>query len=99
MECCLQTSISNQQIHDPKHVFSSIVHSQCSRLRRIIVSDEVLKLRIADLCKAFISCGYPTSMVQHISNKVVNVKRDLSVLIRKESNNLRPAMAENVNQD
>ena len=55
--------------------------------RRIIVSDDILKLRIADLCKAFISCGYPTSMVQRISGKVVNIKRDLNVLIKKVSSN------------
>ena len=60
--------------YHPNHVYSGIVYSQCSRLRRIIVSDDVLKLRIADLCKAFISCGYPTSMVQRISNKVMNIK-------------------------
>ena len=48
----------------------------------IIISDEILKLRIADLCKAFVSCGYPKSLVQRVSYKVLNVKRDLSLLIR-----------------
>ena len=71
----------------PNHVFSGIVYSQCSRLRRIIVSDDILKDRIADLCESFKSCGYPTSLVQRISNRVLNTKRDLSVLIKSDVNN------------
>ena len=68
----------------PNHVYSGIVHSQCSRLRRIIISDDILKTRIAELCKSFVSCGYPTSMVNQISNKILAVPRDLNVLIKKK---------------
>ena len=76
--------------YHPNHVFSGIVYSQCSRLRRIIVSDDILKLRIADLCKAFISCGYPTSMVKRIGDKVLGIPRNLNVLIRKDTSPLPP---------
>ena len=69
----------------PNHVFSGIVYSQCSRLRRIIISNDILKIRIAELCKSFVSCGYPKSMVERISSKVLTVSRDLNALIKKHS--------------
>ena len=68
----------------PNHVYSGIVYSQCSRLRRIIISNDILKSRLAELCESFKSCGYPSSMVQRISEKVLNINRDLNVLIKKK---------------
>ena len=68
----------------PNHVYSGIVYSQCSRLRRIIISNDILKSRLAELCDSFISCGYPSSMVRRICDKVLNVNRDLNVLIKKK---------------
>ena len=67
----------------PNHVYSGIVYSQCSRLRRIIISNDILRSRIAELCDSFMACGYPSSMVKRISEKVLNVNRDLNVLIKK----------------
>ena len=75
----------------PNHVYSGIVHSQCSRLRRIIISNNILKISIAELCESFVSCGYPTSMVQRISKKVLSVNRDLSVLIKRHPSNVSVA--------
>ena len=72
----------------PNHVYSGIVHSQCSRLRRIIISNDVLKIRITELCKSFVSCGYPKSMVERISCKVLSVCRDLNVLINKKHSSI-----------
>ena len=72
----------------PNHVYSGIVYSQCSRLRRIIISNDILKIRISELCKSFVSCGYPKSMVERISNKVLTVCRDLNVLINKRHSSL-----------
>ena len=72
----------------PNHVYSGIVYSQCSRLRRIIISNDILKIRISELCKSFVSCGYPKSMVERISNKVLTVCRDLNVLINKRHSGL-----------
>ena len=69
----------------PNHVYSGIVYSQCSRLRRIIISNDILKSRIAELSESFISCGYPSSMVYRISNKILTVQRDLNVLIKKKT--------------
>ena len=66
----------------PNHVYSGIVYSQCSRLRRIIISHDVLKCRIAELCDSFVSCGYPASLVNRISRKVLSVSCDLNVLIK-----------------
>ena len=54
-------------------------------LGRIIISNDILKIRIAELCKSFVSCGYPKSMVERISSKVLTVSRDLNALIKKHS--------------
>jgi len=69
----------------PNHVYSGIVYSQCSRLRRIIISNDILKNRIAELCICFKCCGYPSSMVDRISKKVLNIPRDLNQLIKKKN--------------
>ena len=49
-----------------------------------------MKRRISDLCKAFVSCGYPSSMVKRISDKVLASKRDLT-LIKKNKTTNNPA--------
>ena len=61
----------------PKHTFSRIVYSQCLRLRRIINHQDRLKLRLDELCLAFEKSGYPKSMLQNISAKVLNTPRQL----------------------
>ena len=53
-------------------------------MRRIIISNDILKSRLAELCDSFTACGYPSSMVKRISEKVLNVNRDLNVLIKKK---------------
>ena len=47
--------------------------------------NDILKNRLAELSESFISCGYPSSMVYRISNKILTVQRDLNVLIKKKS--------------
>ena len=61
----------------PNHIYSGTVYSQCSRLRRIINNYDRLKLRLSELCDAFIVAGYPKNMVQNISQKVLNTERNL----------------------
>lgn len=38
---------------------------------------------MSDLCECFSLCGYPKSLITRISDKVLAMKRDLSVLIKK----------------
>ena len=66
----------------PKHVFSGTVYSQCLRLRRIIICEDKLKERLDVLRECFTICGYPKSLVNRISEKVLKIKRDLNVLIK-----------------
>ena len=61
----------------PNHVYSSIVYSQCIRLRRIINCDDRLKMRIDELKLAFMDSHYPKKMVDNISNKVLKMERKL----------------------
>ena len=68
----------------PKHVYSGTVYSQCLRLRRIIICNAKLKARLIDLCDCFVLCGYPKSLITRISEKVLKMKRDLNVLIKKQ---------------
>ena len=65
----------------PNHVFSGIVYSQCLRLRRIINSDERLKIQLDSLKQAFLNSGYPKTMVENIAAKVLRSER---VLERKQ---------------
>ena len=65
----------------PNHIYSGIVYSQCIRLRRIINSQERLKVRLEELCEAFKAAAYPSKMVENISKKVLNSERSLE---RKE---------------
>ena len=68
----------------PNHTFSGNVYSQSLRLRRIINSDERLKQRLQELSEAFKKAGYPSSMVDEITNKVLNSERDIAVKERKQ---------------
>ena len=61
----------------PKHIFSGIVYSQCLRLRRIINNVDRLKVRLKELCSAFVKSEYPTKMLNKISEKVLNMERQL----------------------
>ena len=61
----------------PNYVYSGIIYSQCLRLRRIINSDERLKIRINELCKCFKDAGYPQKMCDNISEKVLHMERTL----------------------
>ena len=47
--------------------------------------NDILESRIAELCICFKSCGYPSSMVDRISKKVLNIPRDLNQLIKKKN--------------
>lgn len=69
----------------PNHVFSGTVYSQCLRLRRIIICQDILKQRLTDLVECFLLCGYPKSLVNRISEKVLSMKRDLNILIKNKS--------------
>ena len=62
----------------PNHIYSGIVYSQCIRLRRIINSQDRLKLQLTELKKAFLAAGYPRHMVENISNKVLSSERSLA---------------------
>ena len=44
----------------PNHVFSGTVYSQCSRRLRIIISNDILKIRIAELYEIFRFLWLPT---------------------------------------
>lgn len=61
----------------PNHIYSGIVYSQCIRLRRVINSQDRLKIRLEELKEAFKAAGYPAHMVDNISNKVLNSERNL----------------------
>ena len=61
----------------PNHVFSGIVFSQCIRLRRIINDNVRLTSRINELLICFRNAGYPSKMLENISNKVLNMERNL----------------------
>ena len=61
----------------PSHVFSGIVYSQCLRLRRIINCNVRLENRLKELCLAFEKSEYPREMLDKISNKVLNMRRQL----------------------
>ena len=61
----------------PKHVFPGIVYSQCLRLRRIINDNDRLNLRLSELCAAFQKSEYPTTLLNKIVEKVVNMERRL----------------------
>ena len=72
----------------PNHTFSGIVYSQCLRLRRIINDHTRFIGRIKELCISFEKSGYPKTMIQNISNKVLNMERHLepSKVDEKRSN-------------
>ncbi|KAL5251693.1 hypothetical protein ACHWQZ_G014738 [Mnemiopsis leidyi] len=70
------------------HSFSGIVYSQCLRLRRVINSDERLKIQLEILKEAFLESGYPKKMVENIANKVLGMKR---VLERKNDHHIEQA--------
>ena len=68
----------------PNHTFSGNVYSQSLRLRRIINSQEKLKLRLDELAEAFKKAGYPKKMISNITEKVLNSERDISVKNKQE---------------
>ena len=78
----------------PNHTFSGIVYSQCLRLRRIINEQSRFICRINELCLAFEKSGYPKPMIQNISNKVLNMERDLhpNKIEKNSVNNTKPIL-------
>ena len=68
----------------PNHTFSGNVYSQSLRLRRIINSQEKLKVRLDELAEAFKKAGYPKKMISNITEKVLNSERDISVKNKQE---------------
>ena len=63
-------SYLNYHSSHPNHVFSGIVYSQASRLRRIINDDNRLEQSLSVMKNVFLSCDYPKRMVENITNKV-----------------------------
>ena len=63
----------------PNHTFSGNVYAQSLRLRRIINNQDRLRTRLNELAEAFKVAGYPEKMVMEITNKVLNLQRDISV--------------------
>ena len=61
----------------PNHIYSGIVYSQCLRLRRIINCNIRLSERLKELKGCFLEAGYPTTMVDNITNKVNKMERNL----------------------
>ena len=61
----------------PNHIYSSIIYSQCLRLRRIINNDQRLADRIDELKEYFYNSNYPKKMVENISSKVKSFERRL----------------------
>ena len=61
----------------PNYTYSGTVYSQCLRLRRIINCNSRLKIRLDELSECFLKSGYPHSMVNNISLKVLNMDRIL----------------------
>ncbi|KAL5251597.1 hypothetical protein ACHWQZ_G017089 [Mnemiopsis leidyi] len=61
----------------PNHIYSSIIYSQCLRLRRIINDDQRLSNRIDELKEYFYNSNYPKKMVENISSKVKTFERRL----------------------
>lgn len=61
----------------PNHIYSSIIYSQCLRLRRIINDDQRLAERIDELKECFYNSNYPRKMVENISSKVKTFERRL----------------------
>lgn len=61
----------------PNHVYSSIVYSQCLRLRRIINDDSRLLTRIEELKTCFYNSNFPKNMVEKITTKVKTLPRIL----------------------
>ena len=78
----------------PKHVFSGIVYSQCLRLRRIINNGDRLKNQLVELCSAFEKSEYPSKMLAKISNKVLNMERQLkrAQVITEEEADTKPIL-------
>ena len=70
----------------PNHTFSGIVYSQCLRLRRIINNQVRLAHRLNELCSAFEKSGYPKTMLENISTKVLHMERQLNNTLNHEKN-------------
>ena len=75
------------------YVYTSIVYSQCLRLRRIINNDVTFTNRIDELKECFYKSNFPKSMVENISSKVKLVPRKLSynnpVLIKDKDKEIK----------
>ena len=79
-------SYLNYHSTHPNHVFSAIISSQASRLRRIINNEERLEQHLLSMKCVFLSCDYPKNMIDNIINKVKNTPRQLI----KETENITP---------
>lgn len=72
----------------PNHTYTSIVYSQCLRLRRIINCDQRLCERIDELKNYFFNSNYPKKIVDKIANKVKGMER----ILRKTANTSNSSM-------
>ena len=62
----------------PNHIYSGIVFSQCLRLHRIINDTNRLETRLRELKTCFRDAGYPATMIENISQKVLRMERSLN---------------------
>ena len=61
----------------PNYMFSGIVKSQATRLRRIINDESRLAMRLDELQRDFQRCGYPEKMLNNIFDQTKQTKRSL----------------------
>lgn len=62
----------------PRHIFPSIVYSQCLRYHRLINCGILLLRRLVELKTCFVNSGYPAKMVDNIIDDVHKRPRHLS---------------------
>ena len=86
--------ISNKQTHNhistskschPRSIFS--IYSQALRYRRIIINQDLLKIRLMELYSNFRLSDYPHKMINNILEKVKELPRTLTHNQRNEQPN------------
>ena len=80
-------SYLNFESAHPNYTFSGTVYSQSLRLRRIINDKGRLEGRLKELGEYFKKAGYPETMVQNITTKVLNSRRDISIKDKADRDN------------
>jgi len=75
----------------PNHVYSGVIYSQCTRLRRIINDHTRLIGQLETLKECFKQCNYPPKMVTNIVEKVKTLPRLLKRKGSAETSPLKPS--------